>query len=107
MPDCLELRTAITKAGFPAGAGFESIYDEIATTGRCPSLKAAIESKVKGYFESLEMPDEPTLYDYLLLSLRETDLIATFNWDPFLVRAFIRNRDLAALPQLAFLYGSV
>jgi hypothetical protein len=53
------------------------------------------------------MPDEPTLYDYLMLSLRETDLIATFNWDPFLVRAFIRNRDVAAMPQLAFLHGNV
>jgi len=99
LPDCLDLRAAITKAGFPASADFESIYDELATTGRSPSLKAEIESKVRGYFESLEMPDEPTLYDYLLLSLRETDLIATFDWDPFLARAFIRNRGVAAMPQ--------
>lgn len=98
LPDCLDLRTAITNAGFPAGANFESIYDELATTGHNPSLQAEIESKVRGYFESLEMPDEPTLYDYLLLSLRETDLIATFNWDPFLARAFIRNRNVAAMP---------
>ena len=107
LPDCLDLRNAITNAGFPAGADFESIYDELATAGRCPSLKVEIESKVRDYFKSLEMPDEPTLYDYLMLSLRETDLVATFNWDPFLVRAFIRNRDVAAMPQLAFLHGNV
>jgi hypothetical protein len=107
LPDCLGLRAAITNAGFPANADFESIYDDLATTGRNPSLKAEIESKVRDYFESLEMPNEPTLYDYLLLALRETDLVATFNWDPFLARAFVRNKGLAAMPKLAFLHGNV
>jgi len=107
LPDCLDLRTAISSAGFPADANFEAIYDELATTGRCPSLKAEIESKVRSYFESLILPEAPTLYDYLLLSLRENDLIASFNWDPFLVRAFMRNRGASSLPHLALLHGNV
>lgn len=107
LPDCLDLRTAISSAGFSAETDFESIYDELATSDRCPSLKAEIESRVRSYFELLVLPEAPTLYDYLLLSLRENDLIATFNWDPFLARAFMRNRGVSNLPQLAFLHGNV
>lgn len=107
LPDCLNLRDAIKSAGFASTEAFESIYNEIATSGRSPSLKIEIESGVRSYFESLVLPDVATLYDYLILSLRESDLIATFNWDPFLPRAFMRNRDAADLPQLGFLHGNV
>jgi hypothetical protein len=107
LPDCLDLRAAISSAGFSDDADFESVYDEIATSGRCPSLKTQIESRVQSYFESLVLPELPTLFDYLLLSLRENDLIATFNWDPFLAQAFIRNRTSSNLPHLAFLHGNV
>jgi hypothetical protein len=107
LPDCLGLRTAISSAGFSAEADFESIYDELATSGRCLSLKAEIESQVRSYFELLVLPEAPTIYDYLLLSLRKNDLIATFNWDPFLAQAFRRNRQVSNLPQIAFLHGNV
>jgi hypothetical protein len=107
LPDCLGLGPAISSAGFSPDKDFESIYDDLATTGRCPSLKAEIEFKAQTYFESLALPDAPTLYDYLLLSLRENDLIATFNWDPFLPRTFMRNRRAANLPQIVFLHGNV
>ena len=107
LPDCLDLRAAISSAGISAEMDFESIYDELATTGLWPSLKAEIESRLRSYFESLVLPETPTLYDYLILSLRENDLIATFNWDPFLARAFMRNRGESTLPQLAFLHGNV
>lgn len=53
------------------------------------------------------MPDTPTLCDYLLLSLRNKDYIATFNWDPFLAKAFMRNRGTASLPRILFLHGNV
>ena len=43
-----------------------------------------IETRVDEYFADLELPGHPTIYDRLVLSLREKDLIATFNWDPFL-----------------------
>lgn len=107
LADCLELRPAIRAAGFSDKTDFESIYDELATSGRCSSLKAEIESRVRSYFEGMELADSPTLYDYLLLSLRDKDCIATFNWDPFLARAFMRNREVSNLPRLAFLHGNV
>jgi hypothetical protein len=105
--DCLGLHDAIRAAGFADETDFEAIYDELATTERCPSLRAEIESRVRDYFELMELPEAPTLYDYLLLSLREKDSIASFNWDPFLAKAFIRNRDAAALPRILFLHGNV
>ena len=54
------------------------------------------------------MPSVPTLYDYLLLALRKKDVIATFNWDPFLSLAAKR----CAIPDhlqcsLLFLHGNV
>lgn len=105
--ECLELNSLMEAAGFKNVSDFEAIYDEISTSGQHPSLKAEIESRVKTYFEALEMPDTPTLYDFLILSLRETDFIATFNWDPFLVKAYIRHREIAKLPRLLFLHGNV
>jgi hypothetical protein len=105
--DCLDLRSDIRAAGFTNESDFESIYDELSTSGRDPSLKAEIESRVQSYFAALELPEGPTLYDYLLLSLRENDYVATFNWDPFLAEAFLRNREVARLPNILFLHGNV
>lgn len=42
-----------------------------------------------------------------MLALRPKDLIATFNWDPFLYQAFCRNSEFADMPRLAFLHGNV
>ena len=42
------------------------------------------------YFAMLRLPDSPTLYDYLILSTM--DIIATFNWDPFLLQAYVCNK---------------
>lgn len=105
--DCLELGTLLEQAGFAKGSDFEAAYDAIATGGQHGELKAEIESRVRAYFEALEIPETATLYDFLLLSLRENDVIATFNWDPFLVKAHLRNRAIAKLPQLLFLHGNV
>jgi hypothetical protein len=107
LPECLGLTSAIESAGFSADEDFESVYDKVASSGSFPSLKAEIESRVRSYFEALAIPATPTLYDYLLLSLRECDLIATFNWDPLLAQAFMRNRGVSNLPQIAFLHGNV
>lgn len=51
-----------------------------------------IERQITEYFEGLELPDGPTIYDYLVLGLRPKDTIATFNWDPLLLLAHKRNR---------------
>jgi hypothetical protein len=55
----------------------------------------------------LKPPPYPAIYDYLVLSLREKDLIATFNWDPFLYYACWRHHKVANLPRVAYLHGSV
>lgn len=107
LPDCLGLRSLLGSAGFPDDADFESVYDELSTAGKCPSLVEQMNIRLRCYFESLVLPESPTLYDYLLLSLREKDLIATFNWDPFLAKAYKRNREVQKLPQIAFLHGNV
>lgn len=107
LADCLDLRPTMKTAGFADNADFESIYDELATSNRNPPLKADIESRVRSYFAAMELPETPTLYDYLLLSLRDKDYIATFNWDPFLAKAFIRNRGAWSLPRILFLHGNV
>ncbi|MBA7519661.1 hypothetical protein ES705_11741 [subsurface metagenome] len=83
---------------------FSYLYEKKLNSGK---LKI-IEEKVYNYFDSLILPETTTIYDYLVLSLRRKDLIATFNWDPFLCQAYERNRQFTAdLPQLAFLHGNV
>lgn len=86
---------------------FEALYDRLASSGENPQLVGFIERKVHAYFSAMEIPEEVTLYDQLLLSLREKDVIATFNWDPFLPQAFKRNRKLRRLPRILFLHGNV
>lgn len=86
---------------------FESLYDDIVSSNANPQLVVDIETKVFTYFSKMRLPDRPTIYDYLLLSLREKDVIATFNWDPFLIQAFRRNLSMKRLPQVAFLHGNV
>lgn len=105
--ECLDLRTSLKASGFVDLTNFEAIYDELATAGCNPALVNQIEGRVRQYFESLVLPSEATLYDRLILSMRETDLIATFNWDPFLPLAYARNAHMQRLPQLAFLHGNV
>jgi hypothetical protein len=88
------------------GRNFEDIYTEIDSDVNKLSIKNAIEDTVLQYFVSLGLPDEPTLYDHLLLSLRPKDVIATFNWDPFLIQAASR-RNVHEMPRIAFLHGNV
>ena len=55
-----------------------------------------------------QLPSEPTVYDFLVMSLTDKDLIATFNWDPLLVQAMQRAvRYTRHVPSLAFLHGNV
>ena len=88
-----------------ANRDFESFFTQLYESGS-PSEVKAIEQHVHQYFAKLVMPAEPTIYDYLLLSLREKDVIATFNWDPFLFHAVRRSLNVERLPQLYFLHGN-
>lgn len=107
----LGLEPVIEKHGLKyAGQNFEAFYDDLSQSGRHPALLAELEQSIYDYFADLKLCDEATLYDHLVLSLREKDIIATFNWDPFLAQAFSRNMNIVGyerMPQIAFLHGNV
>ena len=86
---------------------FEAIYSQLYAEDPNSSAVKEIEARVRSYFSEMELPSTPTIYDYLVLSLRSKDLIVTFNWDPFLYQAFCRNSHVGRPPSLSFLHGSV
>lgn len=87
---------------------FEDIYSEISSRQECNKVCLLLENAIWNYFYSLELPSYPTIYDYLLLSLRKKDAIATFNWDPLLLKAYSRVSKITdKLPQMLFLHGNV
>ena len=87
---------------------FEELYSKLHNQDtECSEIKE-IENRIHTYFADMTLPNEPTIYDYLVLSLRPKDMIATFNWDPFLYQAWVRNRKLTKdSPYLSFLHGNV
>ncbi len=97
-------------------SNLEDIYSEInersKTESAFLSAKAIIEERVFDYFNSFAIPDNPTIYDFLLLSLRSKDLIASFNWDPLLIQAGNRLLEKGLIlpkymPKTIFLHGNV
>ncbi len=89
-------------------SNFEKLYGNLHSDNPNSEIIKEIEERIKNYFGNMELPDEPTIYDYMVLSLRRKDLIATFNWDPFLYQAWVRNRKFTEdLPHLSFLHGNV
>lgn len=87
---------------------FESAYSQLFNRGKSDALDK-VNDRVYKYFSDLELPDEVNLYDLLHLTLREKDVIATFNWDPFLMQSRIRLAKLGVtkFPRLFFLHGNV
>ena len=86
---------------------FEEIYSNLQAEDENDKI-LEIQNIVEEYFDQLELPDTPSIYDHLILSLRETDLIASFNWDPLLMQAYLRNYDKGlSLPKLAYLHGNI
>lgn len=103
----LGIEEIIRSAGYDPTGNFEAIYSAIYKDGKGETL-INLDEAVHRYLSALELPDTPTLYDYLVLCLRPKDLIVTFNWDPLLPQAFRRWRHLGpVLPQIAFLHGNV
>jgi hypothetical protein len=86
---------------------FESVYAEVCSEPAHARLRTVLENAVHQYFRGLELPATPTLYDHLLLSLRSKDVVATFNWDPFLVDTWNRNSVRTELPHILHLHGNV
>ena len=85
----------------------EAIYQDLSESPNHLVTITEIESRIRTYFESIEIPENATFYDYMLLSLREKDLVATFNWDPLLLQAYRRNAAVRRLPRVHFLHGNV
>jgi hypothetical protein len=89
------------------GINFEDFYDDLVSNNKDAELQKSIENEVYNYFCEMVIPDVATIYDYLILSLREKDIIVSFNWDPMLVQAYRRNIRLNHLPRICFLHGNV
>ena len=90
------------------GDNFEELYASLHKQSEQEKVCREIETRIFDYFSQLELPEEPTLYDHLVLSLRKKDAIATFNWDPFLWQAWNRNATSGIpTPHLMFLHGNV
>ena len=87
--------------------GFETEFSWLRSQTRYSDELRRIEQGLYSYFQSLELPCHATIYDHLVLGLRNKDVIATFNWDPFLMLAHRRNRHVAKLPDIRFLHGCV
>ena len=82
----------------------EDIYQDITDE----KMKESLENKIRQYFDTLKLPDEPTIYDVLIISLTKKDLIASFNWDPLLIQALQRCHNITQdLPEVVFLHGNV
>lgn len=85
----------------------EDIYSELHERKDCVEIVTELENRLYKYFGSLELPDNPTIYDFLVLSLTEKDVIATFNWDPLLIQAYIRCSKITGnLPHIFCLHGN-
>jgi hypothetical protein len=107
--DVLDLRPLVKKAGLEMeqGGNFEAVYSRLFSNSSYEHVVSSIEHRIEEYFSNLALPYEATIYDRLLISLRSTDAVITFNWDPFLFGAYERNRYALALPEIFFLHGNV
>ena len=87
----------------------EDIYSELYERGdECKDVREQLEDAIFEYFSKLQLPDDITIYDKIVLALTNKDIIATFNWDPLLIQAYNRARRLTDnLPMLTFLHGNV
>ncbi len=105
--DCLGLRPKLVDWNIDVTQNFEDIFSKL--FDRQENNKTdELQQDIYNYFSSLKLPNTPTIYDHLVLSLRETDFIASFNWDPLLLQAYGRNSNRGIkLPRLVFLHGNV
>jgi hypothetical protein len=105
--ELLDLGEILAKAQIEyVGKNFEDVYAALYDNEAYQGIRADLERHIYGYFASLELPDSPTIYDHMVLALRDKDVVTTFNWDPFLVQAFRRNVRFRR-PRLIFLHGNV
>lgn len=105
--DVVGLGSILNHWNIDARRNFEDIFSDLYENGETKKIQE-IQRTVETYFGALRLPDKPTIYDHLVLSLRRGDIIATFNWDPLLMEAFLRNGKAGlSMPRLAFLHGNM
>jgi len=105
--DVVGLRSLLQDLKINPEANFEEIFSGLWENNETEKV-TRLQKEIEKYFDRLELPDRPTIYDHLVLSLRPQDLIATFNWDPLLLEAYWRNGGVGlSLPRLAFLHGNI
>jgi len=92
-----------------AESDFEAAYSRLREAGDYPEIGDRIDAVVSEFFAAVQIVEDPTIYDHLLLSLRPKDVVATFNWDPLIVQAELRLRQAGVhqLPRVVFLHGNV
>jgi hypothetical protein len=87
---------------------FEAFYSDLVTSGNNEKLIAELDEIVRTYFSGLQIPDQPTVYDYLLLCLRDKDVIppsiGILCWPG---PAHERNINIKRLPRILYLHGTV
>lgn len=106
--ETLNLEPVLKRGGVKNRRGtFEDIYSELYENDSGLPLLKEIEEIVYTYFDDLKLPELPTMYDHLLMSLRPKDMVATFNWDPFLFDAWNRNKEKIPVPEIIHLHGNV
>jgi hypothetical protein len=108
MADFLECVPGVKEILDVGISDFEAAYSAIASDPSRRADCAELERLIYEYFDEMRLPSRPTLYDHLVMALRPKDVIATFNWDPFLIQAirrssFVRGR----CPHVLFLHGNV
>jgi len=81
----------------------EEIYQELSDE----QLKTKLENLLFDYYSKFQIPDNPTVYDHLIVSLTKKDLIASFNWDSLLIQAYQRCLKITDdLPHVVFLHSN-
>jgi hypothetical protein len=104
----IELDSLLDESEFKSAlTDFEAFFDSLSKQPANAVLKEEIEQRLADYFQPMELPDQVTLYDQILLSLRSKDVVASFNWDPLLLQAYRRNIVVEELPRIVFLHGNV
>jgi hypothetical protein len=90
-----------------SGKNIEEIYDQLFAEDTGGNGLAELNSQIVHYLSQLEIPEQVTIYDELILSLQKKDAIFSFNWDPLLAQAYKRNLGVKQLPEMHFLHGNV
>lgn len=89
-------------------SNIEDIYSELCDREDCKEVREKIESAIYDYYSRIRIPNKLTIYDLLVLSLRNKDIIVSFNWDSLLLQAHMRwQQHVKDLPHLLFLHGNV